>query len=158
MKETNIAIGTKIPCRVNRTLDSGDFSLLHQLTWFNTSIHSNAEYAKETLFKERPLAAPVTFAVADGLIHHANSFAELLGEYGYGVYAYAGVDSIKNTKPVLFGDTLRADAEIIDFSPAQKPNLFKLKYRNRVFNQRNEQVVEYTSTLLVIKRAKRESC
>ena len=46
----NVTGGTKIPCRVRRTLDVGDFSILHQLTWFNMAIHSDAEYAKGTWF------------------------------------------------------------------------------------------------------------
>ncbi len=59
-----VIAGAKIPGRVCRTLDVGDFSLLHQLTWFNMAVHSNAEYAKGTWFKERSLAGPVIFAVA----------------------------------------------------------------------------------------------
>lgn len=62
-----VTAGVKIPGRVCRTLDRGDFSLLHQLTWFNMAVHSNAEYAKGTWFQERSLAGPVIFAVADGL-------------------------------------------------------------------------------------------
>ena len=43
-----VATGTKIPCRVGRTLDKGDFSILHQLTWFNMAVHSNAGIAAVT--------------------------------------------------------------------------------------------------------------
>ena len=75
----NVTAGTKIPCRVRRTLDVGDFSLLHQLTGFNMAIHSDAEYAKGTWFRERALAGPVIFAVADGLVYPADTVAELLG-------------------------------------------------------------------------------
>ena len=98
-----IVAGAKIPGRVCRTLDVGDFSLLHQLTWFNMAVHSNAEYAKGTWFKERSLAGPVIFAVADGLVHHADTIAELLAQDGYEIYAYIGVDRMKITAPVLFG-------------------------------------------------------
>jgi len=108
-----LTAGTKIPCRVCRTLDVGDFSILHQLTWFNMAIHSNAEYAKGTWFKERSLAGPIIFAVADGLVHHADTVAELLAQDGYEIHAYVGVNDVKITAPVLFGDTLRADAEVI---------------------------------------------
>lgn len=110
----NVTAGTKIPCRVRRTLDVGDFSLLHQLTWFNMAIHSDAEYAKGTWFQERSLAGPVIFAVADGLVHHADTVAEFLARDGYEIHAYIGVDALKITAPVLFGDTLRAEAEAVD--------------------------------------------
>jgi acyl dehydratase len=146
-----ITAGTKIPCRVRRTLDVGDFSLLHQLTWFNMAIHSDAEYAKGTWFKERSLAGPLIFAVADGLVHHADTVAEFLAQDGYEIYAYIGVDDLKITAPVLFGDTLRAEAEAVELRPTKTPARFLFVYRNRVYNQRDRQVIEYRTTLMVTK-------
>jgi acyl dehydratase len=96
-----VAAGTKIPCRVSRTLDVGDFSILHQLTWFNMAVHSNSEFAKTTWFKERSLAGPIILTVADGLVHHADNIDELLGKDGYQIYAYIGIDNVKITSPVL---------------------------------------------------------
>ncbi|HRD66687.1 MAG TPA: MaoC/PaaZ C-terminal domain-containing protein [Candidatus Competibacter sp.] len=147
-----VAAGAKIPCRVCRTLDVGDFSILHQLTWFNMAIHSNSEYAKGTWFKERSLAGPIIFAVADGLVHHADNVAEFLAQDGYEIYAYVGVDDVKITAPVLFGDTLRADAEVVDLRATKNPARFLFAYRNKTYNQRNQQVIEYRTTLMVIKK------
>ena len=149
---SNIAAGTKIPCRVCRTLDVGDFSILHQLTWFNMAVHSNSEYAKGTWFKERSLAGPIIFTVADGLVHHADNIAELLEKDGYEIYAYIGVDNVKITKPVLFGDTLRADAEVVDFRPTKNPQMNLFIYKNKTYNQRNEQVIEYQTTMMAKKK------
>jgi len=146
-----ITAGTKIPCRVRRTLDVGDFSLLHQLTWFNMAIHSDAEYAKGTWFEERSLAGPLIFAVADGLVHHADTVAELLAQDGYEIYAYVGVDGVKITAPVLFGDTLRAEAEVVELRPTKNPERFLFAYRNKTYNQRDRQVIEYRTTLMVAK-------
>ena len=147
-----VTAGTKIPGRVCRTLDRGDFSLLHQLTWFNMAIHSNAEYAKGTWFKERSLAGPVIFAVADGLIHHADTLAELLARDGYEIYAYIGVDRMKITSPVLFGDTLRAEAEVVELRPTKNHERFLFVYQNKAYNQRDQQVIEYQTTMLVVKK------
>jgi len=152
MGNVDIVAGTKIPCRVNRTLDLGDFSILHQLTWFNMAVHSDSEYAKGTWFKERSLAAPIIFVVADGLVHHADTVAEILGKGGYSIHAYVGVENVSITKPVLFGDTLRADAEVVDFRPTKNPKMNLLIYKNKTYNQRNEQVIEYTSTMLCQKK------
>jgi acyl dehydratase len=149
---SNVAAGTKIPCRVCRTLDVGDFSILHQLTWFNMAVHSNSEYAKETWFKERSLAGPIIFTVADGLVHHADNIAELLAKDGYEIYAYIGVDNVKITKPVLFGDTLRADAEVVDFRPTKNPQMNLFIYKNKTYNQRDEQVIEYQTTMMARKK------
>lgn len=148
-----VTAGTKIPCRVCRTLDVGDFSILHQLTWFNMAIHSNAEYAKGTWFKERSLAGPIIFAVADGLVHHADTVAELLAQDGYEIHAYVGVNDVKITAPVLFGDTLRADAEVIDLRATKNPERFLFVYGNKTYNQRDQQVIEYQTTLLIVQKA-----
>ncbi len=147
-----VAAGTKIPCRVNRTLDKGDFSILHQLTWFNMAVHSDSEYAKGTWFKERSLAGPIIFTVADGLIHHADNIAELLAGDGYEIYAYIGVDNMKIMSPVMFGDTLRADAEVVELRPTKNPERFLFIYKNRAYNQRDQQVIEYQTTMMVTKK------
>ncbi len=149
----NVTAGTKIPCRVRRTLDVGDFSLLHQLTWFNMAIHSDAEYAKGTWFQERSLAGPVIFAVADGLVHHADTVAEFLARDGYEIHAYIGVDALKITAPVLFGDTLRAEAEAVELRPTKNPERFLFVYQNKAYNQRDRQVIEYRTTLMVARKA-----
>ncbi|KUG02770.1 hypothetical protein ASZ90_019846 [hydrocarbon metagenome] len=151
MSNTVVA-GTKIPCRVSRTLDVGDFSMLHQLTWFNMAVHSNSEYAKNTWFKERSLAAPVIFVVADGLVHHADTVAYLLEEDGYEIYAYVGIDNVKITSPVLFGDTLTADAEVVDFRATKNPNMNLFIYKNKCYNQRGQQVIEYQTTMMAKKK------
>ena len=149
---SKITAGAKIPCRVCRTLDVGDFSLLHQLTWFNMAVHSNAEYAKGTWFKERSLAGPIIFAVADGLVHHADTIAEFLAQDGYEIYAYIGVDQMKITSPVLFGDTLRAEAEVVDLRPTKNLERFLFIYKNQTYNQRDQLVIEYQTTMMVTQR------
>lgn len=121
MGSGNVVPGAKITGRVNRTLDVGDFSMLHQLCWFNMAVHSDSEYGKGTWFKERSLAGPIIFAVADGLIHNADTIAEFLGKDGYEIYAYVGIDNVKITTPVMFGDTLRVEAEVVEFRPTKNP-------------------------------------
>ncbi len=147
-----IEAGTKIPCRVNRTLDKGDFSILHSLTWFNMAVHSDSEYAKGTWFKERSLAGPIIFTVVDGLIHHADNIAELLASDGYEIYAYIGVDNMKITSPVLFGDTIRAEAEVVELRPTKNPKMFLFIYKNKGYNQRDQQVIEYQTTMMATKK------
>ena len=151
-----VTADAKIPCRVCRTLDVGDFSILHQLTWFNMAVHSNAEYAKGTWFKERSLAGPVIFAVADGLVHHADTIAEFLAQDSYEIYAYIGVDQMKIMSPVLFGDTLRAEAKVVDLRPTKNPERFLFIYKNQTYNQRDQLVIEYQTTMMVTQKDKRD--
>jgi acyl dehydratase len=147
-----IAAGTKIRSRVNRTIDKGDFSLLHSFCWFILPVHCDAEYAKQTWFGERSLAAPIIFVIADGLVHCGDGLTVLLEEYGFSIAAYVGIENVKFTKPVLFGDTLRAEAEVTAFRPTKNPLRSLLSYTNKTYNQRNELVVEYTSNMLVQKQ------
>ena len=147
-----IEAGCKIACRVARTLDKGDFSMLHQLNWFNMAVHSDGEYAKGTWFKERSLAGPIIFTVADGLIHNADTIAEFLAQDGLEIYAYLGVDQMKITSPVLFGDTIRAEAEVVDLTPTKNPDRFLFIYKGRAHNQRDQQVIEYQTTMMVVRQ------
>lgn len=148
-----VVAGAKIPCRVSRTLDVGDFSMLHQLNWFNMAIHSNSEYGKTTWFKERSLAGPLIFTVVDGLLHNADNISEMLENDGYEIYAYIAVDNLKLTSPVLFGDTLTANAEVVDLRPTKNPEMFLFIYKNKPVNQRGQQVCEYQTTMMVRKKA-----
>jgi acyl dehydratase len=148
-----VVAGAKIPCRVSRTLDVGDFSMLHQLNWFNMAIHSNSEYGKTTWFKERSLAGPLIFTVADGLLHNADNISEMLENDGYEIYAYIAVDNLKLTSPVMFGDTLTADAEVVDLKPTKNPQMLLFTYKNKPVNQRGQQVCEYQTTMMVRKKA-----
>ncbi|MCX5836220.1 MAG: MaoC/PaaZ C-terminal domain-containing protein [Deltaproteobacteria bacterium] len=152
MVSEGIVAGTKIRSRVNRTLDKGDFSLLHSFCWFTLPVHCDAEYAKGTWFAERSLAAPIIFVIADGLVHCGDQVNELLEKHGYSIAAYVGVENVKFTKPVLFGDTLRAEAEVTEFRPTKNPKRSLFSYTNKTYNQRNELVVEYTSSILVEKQ------
>ncbi len=148
----SLAVGTKIPGRVSRTLDVGDFSMLHQMNWFNMAIHSNSEYGKTTWFKERSLAGPLIFTVADGLLHNADNIAYMLADVGFEIYAYVGVNNMKLTAPVMFGDTLSAEGEVIDFRPTKNPKMNLFVYRNKAYNQNGQQVIEYETTMMVQKK------
>jgi acyl dehydratase len=151
MASEGIAPGTKIRIRTNRTLDKGDFAFLHSFCWFTLPVHCDAEYAKGTWFGERSLAAPIIFVIADGLVHCGDQINNFLEPYGYAIAAYVGVENLKITKPVLFGDTLRAEAEVAEFRQTKNPKRSVLSYTNKTYNQRNELVVEYTSSILVDK-------
>jgi acyl dehydratase len=151
MVSEGIKAGMKIRCRVNRTLDEGDFSFLHSFTWFNMPVHCDAEYGKRSWFGERSLAAPVIFVIADGLVHCGDNVSAFLEQYGFFIYAYVGVENVKITRPVMFGDTLRAEAEVADFRTTKNPDRCVFSYTNKTYNQRNELVIEYTSSIIIAK-------
>ncbi len=86
------------------------------------------------------------------MIHNADNIAGLLAGDGYEIYAYIGVDNMKITSPVMFGDTLRAEAEVVELRPTKNPERFLFIYQNRAYNQRDQQVIEYQTTMMVTKK------
>ncbi len=66
--------------------------------------------------------------------------------------AYIGVDRMKITSPVLFGDTLRAEAEVVELRPTKHPERFLFVYQNKAYNQRDQPVIEYQTTMLVVQK------
>ena len=50
-------------------------------------------------------------------------------------------------------DTLRAEAEVVDLRPTKNPERFLFIYRNKGFNQRDQQVIEYQTTMMVTRMA-----
>jgi len=60
---------------------------------------------------------------------------------------------MKITSPVVFGDTLRAEAEVVDLRPTKNPERFLFIYKNKGFNQRDQQVIEYQTTMMVTRMA-----
>ncbi len=56
------------------------------------------------------------------------------------------------TSPVLFGDTLRAEAEVVDLRPTKKPAQSLFIYRNKTYNQQDKLVIEYQTTMMVTKK------
>jgi acyl dehydratase len=45
--------------------------------------------------------------------------------------------------------SLRAEAEVVDLRSTQNPERFLFAYRNKAYNQRDQQVIEYRTTLMV---------
>jgi acyl dehydratase len=63
---------------------------------------------------------------------------------------------MKITAPVLFGDTLKAEAEVVDLRATKNPERFLLIYKNKTYNQRDQQVIEYQTTLMVARKDREE--
>ena len=51
---------------------------------------------------------------------------------------------VKVTAPVLAGDTIRVEVEIVGKRETKKPDRGIVTYKHRVFNQRGETVMELT--------------
>ena len=93
------------------------------------------EYVKrESVFARRAAPGALTFALSEGLIMQTGLI------HGTGM-AWLGGD-LRIVAPVLEGDTIRVEVEVVDKRETKKTDRGIVTYRHRVLNQRDELVLE----------------
>jgi acyl dehydratase len=118
-----------------RTVSETDIVNFVNLCGFTEPLFMDMEYvAKESLFGRRAAPGALTLALSEGLVMqtgliHGTGMAWLGGE-------------LKVVAPVLEGDTIRVEVEIVDKRETRKADRGIVTYRHRVLNQRDEVVLE----------------
>lgn len=128
-----------------RTIDIGDISNFAQLTGDYYPLHIDEEAAKATRFGTRIAHGPFTFTIAVGLVGSS-------GFYGDAIVALLEVRSLRATKPVVAGDTLRTQAEVIELTPGDNPEYGTIGVNYSVRNQRDEEVMLFQQYMLARRR------
>jgi len=125
-----------------RTIDGGDVSHFAGLTGDFNPLHIDAEFAKTTPFGERVAHGILTLAVSNG--------QQNLGGWFEGTtLALLGLDRLKFTAPVKFGDTVRTEMTVTETRPSSKPDRGVVVFDVAVKNQRDETVCSYQETVLM---------
>ena len=120
---------------LNRTVSETDIVSFVNLCGFTEPLFMDMEYiARESLFKRRAAPGALTFALSQGLIMHTGLI------HGPG-RAYLGGE-LRVVAPVLEGDTLTVQVEVVDKRETKKADRGIVTYRHRVLNQRGELVLE----------------
>ena len=120
---------------LGRTVSETDIVNFVNLGGFTEPLFMDMEFvARASLFKRRAAPGALTFSLSEGLIMqtgliHGTGMAWLGGE-------------IKVVAPVLEGDTVRVEVEIVDKRETSKADRGIVTYRHRVLNQRDEVVME----------------
>ena len=120
---------------LGRTVSETDIVNFVNIGGFNEPLFMDMEFvARESLFKRRAAPGALTFSLSEGLIMqtgliHGTGMAWLGGE-------------IKVVAPVLEGDTIRVEVEVVDKRETKKADRGIVTYRHRVLNQRDEVVME----------------
>ena len=128
-----------------RTIDIGDISNFAQLTGDYYPLHVDEQHAKSTRFGTRIAHGPLTFTIAVGLVG-------LSGFYGDAITALLEVRSMRATKPVVAGDTLKVRAEVIELKAGDNPKYGSLGVEYSVRNQRDEEVMIFQQYMLARRR------
>lgn len=137
--------GTRLHSRA-RTLTETDLVNFVNLSWLNEELFTNVHDRGEMAIAGRVVPAALVYACAEGLM--TSSFQ------GTGLaFLNAEVD-VK--KPVLVGDTIHVECEVIEQRMTSKPGRGIVRTRNAVVNQNGETVLVYTP-LRMMRAAARET-
>jgi acyl dehydratase len=118
-----------------RTVSETDIVTFVNLCRFTEPLFMDMEYvARESVFGRRAAPGALTFALSEGLIMQTGLI------HGTGMAFLGG--EIRVVAPVLQGDTIRVEVEIVDKRETKKPDRGIVTYRHRVLNQRDEVTLE----------------
>ncbi|GGH44121.1 acyl dehydratase [Frigidibacter albus] len=113
------------------------------------SLFLDAEYrAAHSAIAGRPAPAALVYALAEGLTLNATA-------QGTGL-AFLHME-LNVEGPVMQGDTIHVEIEVIEVRAARKDNRGLVRTRNRIVNQRGECVITYTPLRLMAGRGQSEA-
>jgi len=113
------------------------------------SLFLDAEYrAAHSAIAGRPAPAALVYALAEGLTLNATG-------QGTGL-AFLHME-LNVEGPVMQGDTIHVEIEVIEVRAAKKDNRGLVRTRNRIVNQRGECVITYTPLRLMAGRSQTDS-
>ncbi len=104
------------------------------------SLHTNEEFAKNTIYKGRIAHGLLVLSVVSGLWFRLGIFEGTL-------MAFYGIDKLRFTKPVRIGDTIEAKVTVIEKEKKRVGGL--ITFKNEVYNQYGELVMVFNAKILV---------
>lgn len=127
-----------------RTITETDVVLFSGLTGDFNPLHTDIEYSKKTIFKERIAHGLLVLSVVAGLTARLGIFDGTV----------IGVIEVKSNfrKPVFFNDSIYANIKIAEKIPTSKSDRGIIAREVKVINQRDEIVQEIEIKTMVMKR------
>ena len=121
---------------VGRTVTEADITAFIGCTGMTELMFTNVEYIEhESAIKRRAAPGALVFSMAEGLLVQATMM-------GTGL-AFLNME-LNVEGPVLAGDTIHVECEVIESRPASKGNRGLVRTLNQVVNQRGEVVITYS--------------
>lgn len=147
----DIDVGDKT-VSAGRTITETDIVNFAGLSGDYNTLHTDAEFAKNSIAGQRIAHGLLPLVVASGLYTRTAYNISLMRQ----LTAFTELKSLKFKKPVLIGDTIHVEVEIIqkiDTRP-ESPN-GKVIMRRDVYNQRQE-LVQTGEYVLLIKKYRKQ--
>jgi len=126
------------------TITDGHLVQWAGLTGDWVSLHLDAEYAATLPFRERIAHGPLTMSLSLGLLTQTGIFGN--------VSAWLGVDQVRAIRPVLIGDTIRPQAELVLSRETKRPDLGIWTFQYQTSNQHDEVVMTFSGSFMVSRR------
>ena len=119
----------------------------HIVNWANLAgdwlpLHVDHHASAQTPFRSIIAHGPLTIALSLGLVIQS-------GFYGDSIIAWLGLDEVRLPRPVLPGDTITVRAEVVEHVGTSKPHRGRIAVQYDVRNQRDEQVLTFSSGFLM---------
>ena len=132
-----------------RTVTEADIVLFAAVSGDWHPIHTDVEYAKKTVFKERIAHGLLGMVIGSGLAFRLGSQGPLPKYF----VAFYGMDNLRLTTPLKIGDTVHVEIEVIDLI-SKGDNRGIVKFKTELRNQRDEVVNVHESRILVSSKPK----
>lgn len=146
MSARKLEVGSKITTR-RRTITEGDFSAMVNLSWESSPIHTDDEYAKNTIFGRRVLGGPCTIPFVAGLSGHA--WHGLWEQSGMRLLALVGINNVVFKAPLFANDTIWVELEIASKRPTSKPKRCLVTVKDTLKKQGGETILQMERLILV---------
>ncbi len=141
----DIEVGMKIESAA-RTVTETDIVMFAALTGDWNPIHTDAEFAKNTIFGQRIAHGLLTLSIVAGLLVR-------LGLTERTIVAFYGIDKLRFTNPVFIGDTIKAVLEVVGKEDKKGKPYGVVVYDIKGVKQTGEVVLSYTSRVAILKRS-----
>lgn len=128
-----------------RTVTEHDIAAFAGLSGDFNQIHTDAEFARNTPFGQRIAHGLLGLSIASGL-------AVQTGILGANVMAFREVSEWKFVKPVMIGDTIHIDMEVVEAKALPRLGGGSVSLSVHVVNQKNETAMKGVWTVLVKSR------
>lgn len=125
-----------------RTIESGDVNLFAGLSGDFNPVHVNQVYAEKGMFGKRIGHGLLTLAVTSGQMNQTGMFEGT-------TIGFLGMDNVRFSTPVQFGDTVLTTAVVTASRPSSKPGRGVVSMTITTRNQRGETVLTYDQSLLM---------
>ena len=125
-----------------RTITEADIVNFAGISGDYNPLHIDEEFCRNTQFGTRIAHGPLVYSIATGLIFQLHLYDDTL-------IAFLGFDTLKFTKPVKIGDTVRARIEVLEKRETSKPDRGIMKRLLQVINQRDDVVQEGVQVFLL---------